>query len=76
MNSLNDCIELSLKDSCESNEIDVNFSVQVEGDTWQAYTACISHRDILLFTDKGTCTFLVDSYGTKNTVELFDWNRE
>jgi hypothetical protein len=52
----------------------VNFKLKV-GDTMaHAYEAHISYRDILLYTDKGTVTCVVDSYGDKNTFEIFDWD--
>lgn len=75
MNSLSDCIELSVKTKT-TKEIDVDFSVNIQGETWKAYSTSVSNRDILLFTDKGTCTFLVDSYGNKNVAELFDWSND
>lgn len=69
------CIELAAKTD-ETNEYDVSFKVDVNGESWDAYSASIANRDILLFTNKGTCTFLVDTYGNKNTCELFDWSEE
>jgi predicted NAD-dependent protein-ADP-ribosyltransferase YbiA (DUF1768 family) len=60
----------------EQREFDVSLSIKIEGETWKAYTAYVSHRDILLFCDKGTVTYLVDSYGDRHTAELFNWNKE
>ncbi len=71
----NELIEKSLKAS-GSKEYFCNLNIAVEGEIWKAYSASVAHRDILLFCDKGTATFLVDSYGLRNTAELFDWNRE
>lgn len=62
--------------SSEQREFDVNLSITVEGETWKAYTAYVSHRDILLLCDKGTATFVVDSYGDRHTAELFDCNKK
>lgn len=70
-----DLIEMSIK-ARKTKEVDCSIPVEVENETWQAYTASVSNRDILLFTDKGTVTFLVDSYGDRHVAELFDWNRE
>lgn len=70
---LYDLILLSI-DADESTEYDVDLLIKVNGQLWHAHTACVAHRDILLLCDKGTATFLVDSYGDKNTVDLFDWN--
>ena len=53
----------------------ISLELEVDGDTWNAYGAEVSHRDILFFCKEGTATYVVDSYGDKNTVELFDWER-
>ena len=74
-NEFNTLIDTSVNSS-EQREFDVNLSITVEGETWKAYTAYVSHRDILLSCDKGTATYVVDSYGDRHTAELFDWNKE
>jgi diaminopimelate decarboxylase len=70
--TLSQAIDLSLK-AKSSREIDTNLKIEIEGQLWTAYTVAISYRDILFYCDKGTATFLVDSYGDKNVAELFDW---
>ncbi len=56
-----------------SKEYSADFKVYVDGHYWNCYTVNISERDILCFCDEGTATFLVDTYGDRNTVELYDW---
>lgn len=51
----------------------VSLELSVNGQTWKAYGAEVSHRDILFYCDKGTVTFLVDSYGDRHVTELFDY---
>lgn len=72
--SLGEAIDLALgsRDLTRS----ASFKFDVEGETWIVYEVSISHRDILCFCDRGTATFLVDSYGERNVAELFDWNEE
>lgn len=74
-NEFNTLIDTAVNSS-EQREFDVNLNITVEGETWKAYAAYVSHRDILLFCDKGTATYAVDSYGDRHTAMLFDWNKE
>ena len=59
----------------KQRSFNLSLSIDVDGETWTAYGAEVSHRDILLFCKQGTATFVVDSYGDRNVVELFDWER-
>ncbi len=70
--SLKQAIDLSL-DGKTSGEIDAKFNIEVENKMWSVYTVSISHRDILCYCDEGAATLLIDSYGDRNTAELFDW---
>lgn len=54
----------------------VSLKFEVEGKTWNAYEVTVSNRDILFFCKQGTVTYLVDSYGTRNVAELFDWEED
>jgi len=54
---------------------DVNMTVQVDDETWCAYSAEVAHRDILFYCKEGTATFLVDTYGDRHTVECWDWQK-
>ncbi len=74
MNTLTELKEKSLKTN-ESIEIGVDLTVEVDGEEWLAHTACIANREILLYTDKGDCTYFVDTYGDRNTIELVDWEK-
>ena len=73
LKSLAECIIESCKIKT-IGEVNATFKIEVENNTWTVYAAHISYRDILLYCDKGTATFLVDSYGgEKYIAELFDW---
>ncbi len=75
VNSFSEAITLALKKK-NVGSLNANFSISVEEETWDVYEVAISHRDILCFSDKGTATFLVDTYGTRSVAELFDWERD
>lgn len=68
-------IETAVKTKTQKS-FNVKLPIQIDGETWTTYGAEVSHRDILFFCKQGTATFLVDSYGEKNTVELFDWSKD
>jgi hypothetical protein len=59
----------------EQRILKIHLEIEVQGDIWRVYEAVVSYRDILFFCDKGSATYLVDTYGARNTVELFDWER-
>jgi len=67
-------IEASL--TGESNSFEIDLDITVNGETWTAYEANVGHREILFFCKQGTATYFVDSYGARNTFELFDWEKE
>ena len=71
--TLQNLAALSLEESCQQIPVDLEICIPMENKPWRAYEASIAHRDILLLCDKGTATFLVDTYGDRNTIELFDW---
>lgn len=60
----------------KTKSVEVNCNLLVNGEVWSAYECSVSHKDLLFFTDKGTATFLVDSYGGDPRAELFDWERD
>jgi len=69
--TMNDLIEIALSDNLPDS-YDVNLTLDIDGEPWQAYEANVAYRDILLLCDKGTLNYLVDTYGDKNTIELFE----
>jgi hypothetical protein len=68
-------IDLAVKANDQAY-VPCDFPIQVNGETWVAHEASICHRDILLSCDKGTATFLVDSYGDRHVCEIFDWESD
>ena len=69
--SFNDLVDLALSD--DPHYVDCSFSIEHEGTSYHCYHASIAHRDILLYTDKGTVTYLVDSINGNHTAVLYDW---
>lgn len=75
VNSLNQAIFYSVHSDCDGSEIDADFEISVNGETWKCYTVAISHRDILCYCNEGTASFAVDTYhGSRDIAELVDWD--
>jgi len=68
---INDLIELSLT-ADESLSVEVDFSVFVDDKEYIVYDCSVANRDIMLYTEQGCLTYLVDSYGDEHTIELFN----
>lgn len=74
---LSTLVELSTQGfKTNTGELDVDFEVTIEGETWKAYSASVSYRDILLSCDKGSVTYLVDGNGLDNWAVLHDFYRD
>jgi len=73
--SLSECVEKSMS-SRSGGEVDADFIVDVNGQDWQCYTVAIGNREFTLYCYEGTATYVVDSYGSRNTCELIDWEED
>lgn len=62
--------------NAESEEIDCDITLSVNGEYWKAYSVSVSYRDLLFYTDQGTVTYLIDSYSHGDYAVLHDWNRD
>ena len=60
----------------ESNELDCDITLSVNGEYWKAYSVSVSYRDLLFYTDQGTVTYLIDSYSHGDYAVLHDWERD
>lgn len=60
------------QDHTESCDI----ALDVDGECFQAYEVSISYRDLLFFCDKGTINYLVDSYGDRVSIDLFNVSKD
>ena len=60
----------------ESNEIDCDITLSVNGEYWNAYSVSVSYRDLLFYTDQGIVTYLIDSYPHGDYAVLHDWERD
>lgn len=53
-----------------------NTLLDVDGERWLAHEVSIVSQELLFFCDKGTAVYMVDNYGGRPVVELFDWEKE
>lgn len=58
------------------NDVEANLKIEVNGAVWHCYNVSISYREIFCNCDKGSAVFVVDTYGDRNTFELYDWENE
>jgi hypothetical protein len=49
--------------------------LEVDGEKFNAYEVSVTHCDLLFFTDKGSLNYVVDNYGGRAVVELFNVDR-
>lgn len=62
--------------NCQSTkEHDCELELNVNGETWDAYSVSISHKDLLFYCEQGIATYVVDSYGDKHIAELYSWDK-
>jgi hypothetical protein len=73
--SLSECVEKSMS-SRSGGEVDADFIVDVNGQDWQCYTVAIGNREFTLYCYEGSASYVVDSYGSRNTCELVDWEED
>ncbi len=71
--SIEEIIELSLIDG-DSVEVLCDVKLEVNGKEYVADHVSICHRDLMFFTEHGTITCLVDSYGDRHSFEIFDYD--
>ena len=62
--------------NAESEELDCDITLSVNGEYWKAYSVSVSYRDLLFYTDQGTVTYLIDSYSHGDYAVLHDWERD
>ena len=62
--------------NAESEELDCNIALSVNGEYWKAYSVSVSHRDLLFYTDQGAVTYLIDSYPHGDFAVLHDYERD
>jgi hypothetical protein len=61
-----DLVDICTKWEGESEEIDCDINLEINGIKYHAYTVSVSYRDLLFYTDTCDIQYLVDSYGDKN----------
>ena len=69
-------IQKAKSHNSESEELDCDITLSVNGEYWKAYSVSVSYRDLLFFTDQGTVAYLIDSYPHGDFAVLYDWERD
>ena len=62
--------------NAESEELDCDITLSVNGEYRKAYSVSVSYRDLLFYTDQGTVTYLIDSYTYGDYAVLHDYERD
>ena len=62
--------------NAESEEIDCDITLSVNGEYWKACSVSVAHRELLFYTDQGAVTYLIDSYPHGDYAVLHDWDRD
>lgn len=56
--------------------LECNLTLDVDDEKFQAYEVSIGCRDLLFYCDKGVLVYVVDTYGERIAVELFEIERD
>lgn len=59
-----------------NKEVDCNIEIMVDSELWHCYSASVCIRDLLLYCEEGTATYVIDWYGDDPRVELYDWEKD
>lgn len=70
---LNYFAEKSLKHKGENKYYPCDIALKVDGHRLKAHEVSVCGRDLLFFCDKGTVSFVVDTYGDRHVIEMLDW---
>lgn len=68
-------IQKAKNHNAESEELDCDITLSVNGEYWKAYSVSVSYRDLLFYTNQGTVTYLIDSYHHGDYAVLHDYER-
>lgn len=55
--------------------LECSLILDVTGDKFHAYEVSVANRDLLFFCNEGTANYVVDTYGDKVVVVLFNWEK-
>lgn len=69
-------IQKAKNHNAESEELDCDITLSVNGEYWKAYSVSVSYRDLFFCTDQGIVTYLIDSYSHGDCAVLYDWERD
>lgn len=69
-------IERACSEQAEPKSYNVSMVLTVDGETWHAYGAEVSYREIMFYCKEGIANFDVNTIGFKTTVVLHDWVKD
>lgn len=67
--SFNEALELT---NVKNGEFDANFTVEEDGTEYKVHACHISHGGLSLYTDKACLSYVVDYYGDRAVIELYE----
>lgn len=70
--SIDELIELSIGHEGDCIELDCSFTIQDDDQTFEVYSVSVSNQDILLYSNKACLNYVVDLYGNRPVLELFN----
>ena len=70
--AFNQLVDISITTD-KSLNVPTSFFTQINGKETHVYDAYVAKQEILLLTDAGTLTYVIDMYGAKPVIELYDW---
>ena len=56
--------------------LECDLTLSVEGEKFHAYEVSVSNCDLLFFCDKGTLNYVIDTYGDKVVIELYNVDKD
>lgn len=69
-----------LETACDENvgqkSYNVSMTLRVNDETWHAYGAEVSYREIMFYCKEGVASYDVNTIGSKTTAVLVDWEKE
>ena len=74
LDTIEQVIELALK-ADESKEYDCVIDLEEDGIKYSAYGVFVSFREMTFLCKDVTLTYMVDTYGDRHTIELFELDK-
>lgn len=73
--TIQECIEYAVKNT-KLGENDCKIDLDLDGEKIQSYTVSIAYRELLFYCDGLTVSFDVNTIGGRDSILLFEINKE